>query len=56
MLWMADPLTDRDSFRHSQLPFRFAVESFSHRFVFPRRSPDTFCERYFGDEMPKAFD
>ena len=25
LLWMADPLTDRDSFRRSQLPFRFAV-------------------------------
>lgn len=29
MLWMEEPTTDRDSFRRSQLPFRFAVESFS---------------------------
>ncbi|WP_425216826.1 iron-containing redox enzyme family protein [Tumidithrix helvetica] len=29
MLWMEDPTTDRDAFRRSQLPFRFAVESFS---------------------------
>ncbi|PZO42113.1 MAG: hypothetical protein DCF19_07645 [Pseudanabaena frigida] len=29
ILWMKDPLTDRDSFRRSQLPFRFAVEAFS---------------------------
>jgi pyrroloquinoline-quinone synthase len=29
LLWMEDPTTDRDSFRRSQLPFRFAVESFS---------------------------
>jgi pyrroloquinoline-quinone synthase len=29
ILWMEDPLTDRDTFRQSQVPFRFAVESFS---------------------------
>jgi pyrroloquinoline-quinone synthase len=29
ILWMENPTTDRDSFRRSQLPFRFAVESFS---------------------------
>ncbi|WP_434683663.1 iron-containing redox enzyme family protein [Pseudanabaena minima] len=29
ILWMEDPLTDREAFRQSQVPFRFAVESFS---------------------------
>jgi pyrroloquinoline-quinone synthase len=28
-IWMADPTTTRDTFCRSQLPFRFAVESFS---------------------------
>jgi pyrroloquinoline-quinone synthase len=29
LIWMADPATQRDAFCRSQLPFRFAVESFS---------------------------
>jgi pyrroloquinoline-quinone synthase len=29
LIWMQDPATERDSFCSSQLPFRFAVESFS---------------------------
>jgi len=29
ILWMEDPMTDRNTFRRSQLPFRYAVESFS---------------------------
>jgi pyrroloquinoline-quinone synthase len=29
ILWMEDPMTDRDSFRRSQNPFRFAVEAFA---------------------------
>ena len=29
ILWMKDPMTDRDAFRRSQIPFRFAVEAFS---------------------------
>lgn len=28
-VWLRDPATDRDAFRRSQVPFRFAVEAFS---------------------------
>jgi pyrroloquinoline-quinone synthase len=29
LIWIQSPATSREQFRHSQLPFRFAVESFS---------------------------